>query len=245
MRQCKAFSERGFSVATFRGKFSLADTEARSFAQNSTTAKCHGDEALPEESDSTQQSIREHDMDNDISGAESPTEELAAGGYPRDNTVEEELYDPKQVPLLAAVGWEGDGGESASLSCCYLTLWNISTGRPFLRLKTPALQVISLEWYGLQNTHDLPRNRQKMNFVPLQLHCTTAKYAVYLSSPQLPTVRCAVPRSQFFAYQLTTSGSRHIRLWTAVQTFTGLKLKVHPVQISKTPVYLNVYFLNS
>ncbi|CDJ55934.1 WD domain-containing protein, putative [Eimeria maxima] len=173
MRQCKAFSERGFSVATFRGKFSLADTEARSFAQNSTTAKCHGDEALPEESDSTQQSIREHDMDNDISGAESPSEELAAGGYPRDNTVEEELYDPKQVPLLAAVGWEGDGGESASLSCCYLTLWNISTGRPFLRLKTPALQVISLEGSSVVNSEASHGQQQETQSESTQLNRDT------------------------------------------------------------------------
>ena len=76
--------------------------------------------------------------------------ELAADQYENDIISNEELCDPEQVPLLAVVGWEGDGGESASLSNSYLTLWNVSSGSAFLRLKTPALQVLLLEWYEPQ-----------------------------------------------------------------------------------------------
>lgn len=69
-------------------------------------------------------------------------EETSDGNMPKD-----ELVDPEQVPLLAVVGWEGDEGEVASLSTSYLTLWNVSTASPFLRLNTPALQVLDLQWY--------------------------------------------------------------------------------------------------
>lgn len=64
-----------------------------------------------------------------------------------ENMAKNELVDPEQVPLLAVVGWEGDEGEVASLSTSYLTLWNVSTASAFLRLNTPALQVLDLQWY--------------------------------------------------------------------------------------------------
>ncbi|OEH79492.1 wd domain-containing protein [Cyclospora cayetanensis] len=108
---------------------------------------------------------------------EVPRVVVDAKDIPADTTEKDELLDPVKVPLLAVVGWEGDDGETSSLSTSYITLWNVSDGTIFLRLRAPALQVLALEW------------------------------------------------SPFFAYQITASGLRHVYVWTATRTFTGLKLK--------------------
>ncbi|CDJ29126.1 WD domain-containing protein, putative [Eimeria mitis] len=104
VRLCKAFSERGFSAASFRGKFSSAGTEASTFKQNSNTSKSFGDGALQAEGDSTPQNTIKQDENDEINATESSSGEVAAGGSAGGDALEEELYDSEQVPLLAVVG---------------------------------------------------------------------------------------------------------------------------------------------
>ncbi|CDI82516.1 hypothetical protein EPH_0040130 [Eimeria praecox] len=104
VRQCKAFSERGFSVATFRGKFSSAGTKGNIHAQQSAIPTCCGDLALQDEDGGTTENTIHHNANQEIYATESPSEEVTAGGRASGDVPAEELYDPEQVPLLAVVG---------------------------------------------------------------------------------------------------------------------------------------------
>ncbi|KAL8440052.1 hypothetical protein Efla_004036 [Eimeria flavescens] len=187
---CKALGERGFSAAAFRGKFTRggelgvarnADSKPTSASPKPSSSSVG---ALIPVNDPLFLVSEEVEKVGGDKGNNVGPSELASVDDGKDQNAgvtiaAEHLYNPDQVPLLAAIGWEGDAGEAASVDSSYLTLWNVSEGAAFLRLRTPALQVMSLQW------------------------------------------------SPFDAYQLTASGSRHVRVWTAVRTFTGLKLKGH------------------
>lgn len=147
LRQLKAFSERGFSVAAFRGKFSLSGKDVVPESDSSNVDKeAQLEKSVPSASEeSNAEPLLHANSESSLkASASSDAEEEHATSEP---IAGDALCDPEQVPLLAVVGWEGDGGEVASLSSSYLTLWNVSTGSAFLRLKTPALQVMSLQWY--------------------------------------------------------------------------------------------------
>ncbi|KAL8275156.1 hypothetical protein Esti_000906 [Eimeria stiedai] len=186
LRQCTALGEQGFAVAAFRGKFNLgseATAESKRYSKRTAASSGPAGPTVGERILAADAAEEHLEKTVDQQAAASQTRSLSSD-VENDELEEglithEQLCNPEQAPLLAVIGWEGDGGEAASLGSQYLTLWNIGDGTAILRLKTPALQVMSLYW------------------------------------------------SPFFAYRLTASGSRHIRLWTAVRTFTGLKLKGH------------------
>lgn len=148
MRRCKALSERGFSAAAFRGKFPFAGKDMGA-PIGSPKAEVSGLDNAPEGPAFEPESSDEPPKRDPPSGTR-PKPSLSLNVKEEDEAGEtitnEMLCDPEEVPLLAVVGWEGDGKESASLASSYLTLWNVSKGSAFLRLKTPALQVLSLEW---------------------------------------------------------------------------------------------------
>ncbi|XP_026191656.1 uncharacterized protein LOC34623556 [Cyclospora cayetanensis] len=182
VRRCKAFSERGFSIAAFRGKFPFIGPDAGHAVCGLTENEGNLEKGPASDDKSTigrgASDITPSPQYTDEKGPqEVPRVVVDAKDIPADTTEKDELLDPVKVPLLAVVGWEGDDGETSSLSTSYITLWNVSDGTIFLRLRAPALQVLALEW------------------------------------------------SPFFAYQITASGLRHVYVWTATRTFTGLKLK--------------------
>lgn len=151
MRRCKALSERGFSVAAFRGKFHLNNVAVEApITPDHMGFPYSAEEQISREKPSGDPETASEQAISDNSKQTSRMKQLISDAEDDDDSSgrieNKQQLDPRKVPLLAVIGWDGDGGEAASLACTHLTLWNISEGLAFLRLKTPALQVMSLEW---------------------------------------------------------------------------------------------------
>ncbi|KAL8445204.1 hypothetical protein Emed_005762 [Eimeria media] len=181
LRRCRALGEQGFSVAAFRGKFSL-DTKSNG-NQNKYSKTTNASSGVPSTGEEPAlnagelEELANHlgtnvDPRADVSQTKPSSFAIDEDELDEGVITDEQLCNPEQVPLLAVIGWEGDGGEAGSLGSQYLSLWNIQDGKAFLRLKTPALQVTSLRWYAVH---------KKAVFVPLERRSSALHFkCIYL-----------------------------------------------------------------
>lgn len=148
VQHLKALSERRFSGAAFRGKFPL-EAKITSSPNKLFTPKpdsLRGIESEAEKNPFVKNQFSEDEEETET-GKMAVGKTLSFKNSADSNKMPcDQLRDPLQVPLLAVVGCEAEECGSHPCSGSYLTLWDVSTGSAFLRLKAPALQVMSLSW---------------------------------------------------------------------------------------------------